>query len=111
MTHTPMKISIVGSSYIARLERYCSNDLGIPGDVRFHGKGGLKAGRVPSTLVQDDLNFNPDVVFLHCGANDIGANTSERDITAKIVEFADRLAGNGAVVYVGELIPRGDFSK
>ena len=35
------KIALFGDSYISHLERFCSGDLKIPGDVRFFGVGGM----------------------------------------------------------------------
>lgn len=102
------KIALFGDSYIKRLGKY----LGVPGECRFFGVGGMRADRPHQEVLNQLLEFQPDTVFVFIGGNDISVNSSPRQTFDDIVNIMDSIDNNVATtVYIGEILTRGQFSK
>lgn len=107
-----MKIGIFGSSYVTRLNSWCRGYFKVPAIVRFFGKGGMRADRIPSVIFSELLSFRPDVVFLQLGGNDISDNCVPNEILKNITNCVNELRNSGVQrVFVGEILQRGDFRK
>ncbi|XP_033724642.1 uncharacterized protein LOC117314669 [Pecten maximus] len=105
------KFAILGSSYISRLRDFCEGDFKVPGDCRFFGKGGMRTDSIPHWMMADLESFNPDVVFVHLGGNDIRRDSSPKDIFSNLCAIVETLKKSGAKVHIAEICRRGDFSK
>ncbi|KAK3107288.1 hypothetical protein FSP39_011166 [Pinctada imbricata] len=106
------RIALFGSSYIRRLDEFCGGDLGIPHTVKFFGKGGMTAGHPHFFLKSQVLHFQPDIVFICLGGNDISATSSPCEIVRNIKTLVNELISTGVRrVLVSEVLERGDFTK
>ncbi|XP_033730279.1 uncharacterized protein LOC117319617 [Pecten maximus] len=106
------KFAVFGSSYVTRLERYCHGDLKVPGTVRFFGKGGMRSDSIPRQLLRDLIEYNPDVVLIQLGGNDISATSSPNDIFQRLLTLQVDLHHAGIQeVYFTEIVRRGNFDK
>ena len=57
------KTALFGDSYIKRLNRFCDNFLGVPGECRFYGVGGMRADNPHQEVLKSCIDFQPDAVF------------------------------------------------
>lgn len=106
------RYALFGSSYIARLGRYCNHSLDVPGTCRFFGKGGMRSDRIPQDILQELIDYRPDIVFIHLGGNDISTTSNPQDIFDRLAALVDQLKFCGAKhVLVAEVITRGQFRK
>ncbi|XP_069121492.1 uncharacterized protein [Argopecten irradians] len=106
------KLAVFGSSYVTRLERYCHGDLKVPGTVRFFGKGGMRLDSIPSHLLQDLIEYRPDVVVVQLGGNDISATSSPNEIFQRLQTLqTDLLRAGIQKIYFAEILRRGNFTK
>ena len=60
------KTALFGDSYIKRLSRFCDNFLGVPGESRFYGVGGMRVDNLNQEVLKSCVDFQPDVVFFLC---------------------------------------------
>ena len=72
-----MKYAMFGDSYAARLGR-SDLSLGLPGEVQFFGRGGMRVGHVPNAEWRQLKLFGPDHVILHLGGNDLNMESVPR---------------------------------
>ena len=117
----PKTIALYGDSYVARLQDYCNEDLRVPNDVYLFGKGGLRSDlskRNGEVDISAKLMFRklkelkPDAVFLNVGGNDLTTSSTPRQVIHRILGLTAELQKAGLrVVYVAEILTRGDFSK
>lgn len=106
------RIAIFGSSYIRRLDSWCNGDFKVPATVRCFGKGGMKASSVPEDILNDVFNFQPDIVFIQLGGNDISKSKTPSDLVGDLIKLVDNFKSAGVKqVYIGEILERGDFTK
>ena len=70
------KFAFLGSSYIARFERFCNYDMKIPGILRFFGVPGMRADNVPYSKIREIKHFCPDVVCFLLEGNNISDMSS-----------------------------------
>ena len=106
------KTALFGDSYIKRLNRFCDNFLGVPGECRFYGVGGMRADNPHQEVLKSCIDFQPDAVFLCIGGNDISAESSPRQTFEHIVNIANSFEAHGTkTVYIGEIMTRGQFWK
>ena len=106
------KFTLLGSSYVTRLGKYCSFDMGFRDEnleCRFFGVERLRAENVPSWLLEDLIDWGPQFVFIHLGGNDISTSSSPNEIYEMIVSLVEDLETRGMKVYVGEILTRGCF--
>ena len=107
------RVALFGSSYVRYLGQYCNGDLRIPhSEVRFFGFGGMKAGSINQRLKHEMLQFQPEVVFICLGGNDISTTSSPLAIVKNIRRFVNELIAAGVRrVLVSEVLDRGNFDK
>ena len=103
------KIALFGDSYIKRLEKFCGGFLGIPGDCRFYGVGGMRADNPHEGLLREMLCFKPNALFICLGGNDITADCSTKEIFDKIVGIVSDAKSVAEHVYICEIMTRGIF--
>lgn len=110
------KLAIFGSSHVSRLESFCDRnglELEVPFLVRFIGQGGLKAGStLSSSKMRELLEFQPDIVIVIIGGNDINDDCSPYHVFENIcmLEHAIKRAGTKNV-YICEILHRNNFKK
>lgn len=98
----------------------------MPGNVRFFGKGGMRAGHYDEWLLNDNfddnntwmsilgdlLQFNPSACFICLGGNDIKEESNPADIVQKILRITDKMKDCGVrKIYISEISERGCFKK
>ena len=106
-----MKYAVFGDSYVARFER-SKLSLGLPGEVQFFGRGGMRVSQVPNAEWRRLLDFAPDYVMLHIGGNDLGVHSVPRTVADGILTMVEELRSAGAMrVFVCEVVPRGCVSR
>lgn len=106
------KTALLRDSYVKRLGRFCDGFLGISGECRFYGVGGMRADSVIQRVLCELMDFHPETVFVCLGGNDISVNSSPRQTFEDIVNVVSILSENGHKnVYISEIITRGQFSK
>ena len=72
-----VKFAVFGSSFVARLNTFCTGDMKISGECNFcFGLGGMKAENVSDSLLVKLRLYAPDEVFIHIGANEISKDSS-----------------------------------
>jgi hypothetical protein len=72
-----VKCAVFGSSFVARLNTFCTGDMKIAGECNFcFGLGGMKAENVSDSLLVKLRLYAPDEVFIHIGANEISKDSS-----------------------------------
>lgn len=107
------KVAFLGSSYRARLEKFCCSDMKIPGNTQFFGVPGLRAESVPPppSNIQEITVFNPDIICILVGGNDISDTSSPSEIFKNIVNLVDVLKNVCMIyqIYVCEVLSRGKF--
>lgn len=105
------KVAFLGSSYIARLDKFCCSDMKIPGQTQFFGVPGLRADSVPPSKIQEITVFNPDIICVLVGGNDISDTSSPSEIFKNIVNLVDVLKNVCMIyqIYVCEVLSRGKF--
>jgi hypothetical protein len=107
-----VKFAVFGSSFVARLNTFCTGDMKIPVECNFFGLGGMKAENVSDSLLVKLRLYAPDVVFIHIGANDISKDSSCKTICENIQSLVDEIYKAVAkVVFIGEICQRGNFTK
>ena len=106
------KVALFGDSYIKRLSSYCKGFLGIPGDCRFYGVGGMRADSPNNEPLRQLIRFQPDTVCICLGGNDISVDSSPKKTYEDIVGVVDCLRNSGIeMVYICEILTRGQFRK
>lgn len=102
------RYALLGDSYIARLERSHFRFLEIADcEIRYFGRGGMRASNVPADLWSRLVDFHPTHVFIHLGGNDITAVTTGGVIFSLIDAVVKRLKEAGVQhVFVGQVLPR-----
>lgn len=86
--------------------------MGVPGECRFYGVGGMRADNVNQRVLLELMDFHPETVFVGLGGNDISVNSSPRQTSEDIVKKATVFSDNGAKnVYISEIMTKGQFSK
>ena len=106
------KYAVFGSSFINRLRTFCNGDMKVPGVCKFFGKGGMTAKEVSTELLDDLKEFEPDVVFVQLGANDIQDQSTCKDICESIHQVFSELKKTSAkFIYIAEICERGSFIK
>ena len=105
-----VKFAVFGSSFVTRLNTFCSGDLAIPGECNFFWTRWYDSFKCVWEIAK--WSETPDVVFLHIGGNDIRVNSSCKAVCENIKFIVDELyrAGN-KVVFVAEICERGNFTK
>ena len=85
----------------------------VPADVRFFGKGGMRASSaLCSKELNDLIEFQPHVTFVVLGGNDVKDSCVPHTIFSDIKNVVRTLHDYGiSRVYVCEIIPRGNFKK
>jgi lysophospholipase L1-like esterase len=107
-----VKFAVFGSSFVARLNTFCTGDMKNPGECNFFGLGGMKAENVSDSLLVKLRLYAPDVVFIHIGANDITKDSYCKTICENIQSLVGEIYKAGAkVVFVAEIYQRGNFTK
>lgn len=99
------RYAIFGDSYVSRQQRF-GGTFPFPGEVRFFGRGGMRAQSIPEAMWEELLDFAPDVCVLHFGGNDINRQASVRDIAESILHRVGELEDLGVSVIVAEILPR-----
>ena len=117
----PKTIALYGDSYVERLQKYCHEDLRVPSDVYWFGKGGLRSdfikrnGEVDisaKAMFRKLKELKPDAVFLNVGGNDLTTSSEPRQVVDRILGLTAELQQAGVgLVYMTEILTRGDFSK
>lgn len=117
----PLTIALYGDSYVSRLKNLCGGDLRVPATVCWYDKSGVRSDFIDRHGKFDDKakanyerlkKLGPDVVFINVGGNDLTTTSNPREIYDKILSLVDELKAVGVkVVYVAEIMTRGDFSK
>ena len=117
----PKTIAFYGDSYVTRLQDYCQEDLRVPGQVLWFGKGGLRTDYIKrdgtvdvnaKSKFQILKELKPDVVFINVGGNDLTTTSSPRQVFDRILGLTVELQQAGIKdIYVTEILTRGDFSK
>ena len=103
------KIALFGDSYISHLERFCSGDLKIPGDVRFFGVGGMNFENY-SDILKEVKIFEPDAVFMNLCGNSITSTSKPRELSDEVIKIVNELKQTGVKkVYVAQITERGKF--
>ena len=107
-----VKFAVFGSSFVARLNTFCTGDMKIPSECNFFGLGWMKAKNVSDNLLVKLRLCAPDVVFIHIGANDINKDSSCKTICENIQSIVGEIYKAGAkVIFVAEICQRGNFTK
>ena len=83
----PKTIAIFGDSYVRRPEDYCKGDLGMPGEVHWLGRGGIRTDIKNQALYRRLLELRPDAAIIHLGGNDITITSTPRDIFSRLTGF------------------------
>ena len=114
-------IAFYGDSYVTRLQDYCQEDLRVPGQVLWFGKGGLRTDYIKrdgtvdvnaKSKFQILKELKPDVVFINVGGNNLTTTSSPRQVFDRILGLTVELQQAGIKdIYVTEILTRGDFSK
>lgn len=117
----PLTVALYGDSYIFRLKNFCKTDLRIPANVNWFDGSGLRSDFIDKKGKIDDTakaNFErlktlrPDAVFINVGGNDLTTTSNPREVYGRIMCLVDELQQAGVkVVYVAEIMTRGEFSK
>ena len=117
----PLTIALYGDSYITRLKNFCKSDLRVPANLCWFDKSGVRSdfidrkGQIDATAKAnyDRLkSLRPDVVFINVGGNDLTTTSNPREVYDRILGLVDELKQVGVkVVYVAEILTRGDFRK
>lgn len=108
---TVMKFAVFGDSYVARLGR-SDLSLCLPGEVRFFGRGGMRAGHVPNAEWGQMKFYSPDYVALHLGGNDLSMESVPRAVADRILSMVEELLSSGVRgVLVCEVVPRACVSR
>lgn len=106
------KFALVGSSFVERLRRFTSEDLKVPGEVKWFGFPGLRTYSLSEEMWSNIITYNPDCVFLHVGGNDITTSTRPKDVVGRIIAICERLKDSGVKsVFVAEVLTRGNFQR
>ncbi|OWF41035.1 hypothetical protein KP79_PYT18979 [Mizuhopecten yessoensis] len=72
----------------------------------------MRAGSIPKHLLVDPIAYNPDIVVIQLGGNDIAATSSPNDIFQTLLKLQTDLQTAGIKeVYFTEIVPRGNFDK
>ena len=112
----PKTIALYGDSHVERLQEYCHEDLRVPSDVYWLGKGGLRSdfikrnGKVDisaKSMFQKLKDLKPDAVFLNVGCNDLTTSSAPRQVVDRILGLTAQLQKAGVgLVYVTEILTR-----
>lgn len=106
------KFGVFGDSYVERMRRDCGGTVMVHGMTRFFGKGGLRTDRMDENLLARVINAHVNVLVVNIGGNDITPTASPSDIFQRICDLIETFEKSGvSVVYVNEIMTRGDFSK
>ena len=100
------RVAVFGDSYVRRLGCYEFNWRA--GQIRFFGRGGMRAGSVPGSLWQVMRDYAPTHVFLLLGGNDISVSSDSVTIARSLLDLVASLS-DIAHVFVGEITTRGLF--
>jgi hypothetical protein len=106
-----VKFAVFGSSFVARLNTFCTGDMKIPGECNLFGFGGMKAEHVSVSLLLKLRLYAPYVVFIHIGANDISKDSSCKTICRNIQFVGEIYKAGVKVVFVAEICQRDNFTK
>lgn len=113
-----MKIFIIGSSYVHRLENSILRnsipnsriDFGTGQDIRFFGIGGARVGTLRCSGRLESLlqETKPDLVILHIGGNDADSHKSAAAICADILDYVGALKTKFQIprIYISQLLYR-----
>ena len=72
----------------------------------------MRADNPHQKVLKSCIDFQPDVVFLCIGGNDISAESSPRQIFEHIVNIANTFRSRGTkTAYIGEIMTRRQFCK
>ena len=108
------RFSLLGDSYIKRLQKFCNGDLHIPGSARFVQRGGQRCDRLDAPMKKRMIETaaKSDFIFLSIGGNDISPISDPEDIYTNICNLVRDLENAGVRrVFISEILPRADFSK
>lgn len=84
--------------------------LALSGTCRFFGQSGMSTTRKFYDKLQSMLQYQPDVVFMILGGNDVSCNSSVDSIVGRLKTIVDKLYSSGIRrVFVGTIIERGSF--
>ncbi|OWF36106.1 hypothetical protein KP79_PYT08466 [Mizuhopecten yessoensis] len=84
----------------------------VPGTARFFGKGGMRADSISRHLLVDLTAYNPDILVIQLGGNDISATSSPNYIFQTLIRLQMDLYNAGIKeVYFAGIVPRGHFGK
>ena len=108
-----LKPNATNHSDMKREGVFCKNRL--PYNVRFFGEGEVELLNIPSTEWNRLLDYNPDVLLLHLGGNDIYEAPKTEYSQAKVLydEMVQRIKAlekADAEVLVGQVLDRADFA-
>ena len=84
------RVAVFGDSYVRRLGCYEFNWRA--GQIRFFGRGGMRAGSVPGSLWQEIRDYAPTHVFLLLGGNDISVSSDPATITRSLLDLVASLS-------------------
>ena len=97
-----IKVALVGDSLVKRIPNYM-----LPQKMRKYSKGGAKAESfIQSEEMIQALNYQPQVVFIFIGGNDIRRGCSPKTIFDNIMAIRSRFVGIGSIVEVIEITYR-----
>ncbi|KAH3772590.1 hypothetical protein DPMN_173931 [Dreissena polymorpha] len=84
----------------------------MPGELRFFAKGGMTAARPDVDLLQELKTFQPHVVVVVLGGNDICTSSSPADIVSSLLRLQTQLHEAGTThVHFCNICERGYFPK
>ena len=100
------RFAVFGDSFVSRLEKSMSRTTA----YRFFGKSGMSTRRKIDEKLCQLLEFQPDVVFMNVGGNDIRSTTSIEELVKQIKSLVAYLQSSGVRrVYVASIVERGSF--
>ena len=108
------KIAFFDSSYISGFERHCKpQGMKFPPKLNFFGGDGMTAkGSLLMKELCELIDFQPDLVFVVLGRNDIKNDCIPQTIFSDIQCVVRTLQDSGiSRIFVCEIIPRGNFKK
>ena len=108
------RFSLLGDSYIKRLQKFCDGDLHAPGSARFVRQGGLRCDRLDTQMKKRMIRTatKSDYIFLSIGGNDISPISDPTRIYDNICDLVRELENAGVRrVFISEILPRADFKK
>ncbi|XP_052252656.1 schlafen family member 13-like isoform X2 [Dreissena polymorpha] len=109
ITTSTTKIAFYGDNYVTRMSR-CGGIPDVPGCYRFFGQEGMSVIRPNQELLEQMLQWGPDVVILCLGGDDITPTCRPRKIGWYIVELCILVTARGvATVVVADICKRWAF--